>query len=149
MSRKYQLGNFKINKYAYIYCFCSAAAHIGPRPPRFEFSTSHTLDTHTRTHTHTHAPDKNPLNEGSDPCKGCYLHNIRQTQDINNHDVCRIRTCDPSNQAGADPRLRSHGHRDQNFVITYGNSLKCTFQLKMKCATISWVPLSIQYLVHV
>ena len=43
--------------------------------------------------------------------RGRYLNNTQHTQETNIHALRVIRTRDPSNQAAADLRLRSRGHR--------------------------------------
>jgi hypothetical protein len=48
-----------------------------------------------------------------------YLHNTQQTQETNIHASSGIRTCDPSNQAASDIRLRLHGNRDQEKLFYF------------------------------
>ena len=57
----------------------------------------------------THAPRRTPLNEFSARRWRRHTHNIQQTQETNIHALSGIRTCDPSNQAALDLRLRRHG----------------------------------------
>jgi hypothetical protein len=74
------------------------------------------LITHIQTHGRT------PLDEWSARRRDLYLH--RTTQHINTtniHALSGIRTSDPSNQAGADHRLRPRDHSDRHYLISLPN----------------------------
>jgi hypothetical protein len=49
------------------------------------------------------------------------------------HAFSGIRTCDPSNQADADLRLRPHGNRPCSFLLTYFVLLTAVSSSKATC----------------
>jgi hypothetical protein len=73
---------------------------------------------------HTHTLGRTPLNELSAHCRGRYLHNTQQPQEMNIHALSGIRTCDPSNQAASYIRLRPHDHRDRPECIRRYENVK-------------------------
>ena len=57
------------------------------------------------------------MNERSARRRGRYLQNTQQKHETNIHARRGIRTRDPSNQADADLRCRTYGHRDRLLFV--------------------------------
>ena len=58
----------------------------------------------------THKHSRSPPNEWPARRRGRYLHKTQQTQEMNIHTVCGIRTRDPSNPATGDACFRRPSH---------------------------------------
>jgi len=86
-----------------------ATDQLGHRPTLLKF-----LDP-----TQTYIPDGPPPNERSVRRRGCHLHSTQQTQQTNIHAFRWIRSRDPSIQAAADLRLRTHGHLNRSINIRH------------------------------
>jgi hypothetical protein len=72
---------------------------------------------HVITFNDTNALGRTPLDEGSAPRRGVYLHNTKHSQETDTHSPGGIRTRNPSNRAAADPCHGPRDHQDRLFKI--------------------------------